>query len=135
MDFNFGSLKLLKPKPGISEDFGFRLGNTKGAYNISFSSSDFNDVCWWTLEAQSASIMQNDSTAVHSDVTSYIAGTVTAIQSVIGVILNLLLIIALLKNSKLRTQYLTKAIVSILVTDLIWCVSILPMFSLRFFAR
>lgn len=135
MAFNFGSLTFFKPNPDFSAHFGVRLGDTKRAYNISFNSSNYHDLCWWTPEIQSASITENDSTVAQSEVTSYIAGTVTAIQSVIGVILNLLLIIALLKTSKLRTQYLTKAIVSILVTDFLFCVSFLPLISIRFFAR
>ena len=135
MDFNFLSLKWIKPKPDFSENLGVRMGDTKGAYNISFNSSNYNDVCWWTLEEQPTSITENDLKDAYSEVTSYMAGTVTVIQSVIGAILNLLLIIALLKNSKLRTQYLTKSIVSILVTDFVWSVSFLPLMTLRFFAR
>ena len=133
MDFNFKWFKSDKPQTDFSENFGPRLGVTSTAYNISFNSSNYHDVCWWTLEAQSSSIPENDTTFAYSDITCYIAGAVFGIQSVIGTILNLLLIIALLRNAKLRKEYLTKTIISIVLTDFLWCVYFLPLMSLHYF--
>ena len=136
MDFNFKLFKFDKPQPDFSENFGARLGVTSTAYNISFNSSNYHDVCWWTLEAQSTEnefIPENDTTFAYSEITCYITGAVFAIQSVIGTILNLLLIIALLRNTKLRKEYLTKTILSIVVTDFLWCVYFLPLMSIHYF--
>jgi hypothetical protein len=133
MDFNFKLFEFDKPQPNVSENFGPRLGVTSTAYNISFNSSKYHDVCWWTLEAQSASIPENDTTFAYSEITCYIAGAVFAVQSVIGTILNFLLIVALLRNPKLRKEYLTKTILSIVVTDFLWCVYFLPLMSHHYF--
>ena len=112
-------------------EFKTRLGITRDAYKVPYNSSA-TDVCWWTLEAQSQSIPKNDTTFAYSDIESYIAGSIFALQSIVGTILNFLLIIALLRNPKLRKEYITGTIVSILITDLLWCAYILPITSLQF---
>ena len=82
MDFNFKWFESDKTQPDISKDFGARLGITRTAYSIPFNSSNYHDACWWTLEAQSEFIPENDTTFAYSDLTCYIAGTIFAIQSV-----------------------------------------------------
>ena len=104
-------------------------------YKLDFNTSDSNDVCWWTLDGEINSIPINDTTFAYSDTERYIAGVIFAFQSIIGAVLNFLLIIALLWNFKLRKEYLTKTIVSIAITDFLWSVYILPQYSLYFFQK
>jgi hypothetical protein len=104
-------------------------------YKLPFNTSESHDVCWWTLDGESTSIPVNDTTFAYSETERYIAGVIFALQSIIGAVLNFLLIIALLWNYKLRKEYLTKTIVSIAITDFLWSVYFLPQYSLYFFQK
>ena len=107
----------------------------KMVYKLPFNTSDSNDVCWWTLDGEATSIPINDTTFAYSDTECYIAGVIFAFQSIVGAVLNFLLIIALLWNFKLRKEYLTKTIVSMPITDFLWSVYFLPQYSLYFFQK
>ena len=131
----FGSFK---PDPDFIDnvpDGGIRsrLAGTMDSLKIGspdFKSHGSHEYCWWTLQTNFT-----DTTFVYSDVESNVAGVIFTLQSIVGSILNFLLIVALLRNSKIRKEYLTKTIVSIAITDFIWSVWVLPNVSVHFFTR
>ena len=131
MDFN---IKFLEFKKDVSET-GNRIGYTHMSYKLPLDSSNYYDVCWWTLGSEPFSFAVNDTTFVYTETESYIGGVIFALLSIVGAILNFLLIVALLSNSKLRKEYLTKTIVSIALTDFLWSICFLPLFSLHYFQR
>ena len=108
-----------------------RLADTMDSLKISstdFASHGSHEHCWWTLDTKFT-----NKTSAYSDVESNVAGVIFTIQSIAGSILNFLLIVALLRNPKIRKEYLTMTIVSISITDFLWSVWVLPNMSMRFF--
>ena len=61
---------------------------------------------------------------------SNMAAFVAASQSIIGAVLNTLVIISLIRNPELRKGYLTPLIVSIAVTDLLFSVIACPVLAM-----
>ena len=130
MDFNFN---IFKSKLNLQEDVDLintRLGLTDQAWQVEFNSSSNGNFCWWTLNSSEV-----DTTLAYSNVQSDIAGVVLMLLSITGSILNFLLIVALLKNTKIRQEYLTKTVVSIAITDFLWNIIWCPVLSLRYFTR
>ena len=72
---------------------------------------------------------------VYPEIESNFAGVGFALESIVGTILNLLVILALQRNSDFRKEYLTPSIVSIALTDLLHSVFTLPILSLHFFTK
>ena len=141
MDLNFD---FFKPKHDLSKDeitFGPRIGLTSESQKVDFNSSHNGDFCWWTLNSTKVDpwpvyVNQHSrTTVVYADHASNLGGVIFAILSVPGAILNFLLIVALLKNTKIRQEYLTKTVVSIAITDFLWSIYWLPIMSLRYFTR
>ena len=80
--------------------------------------------------------LTDDSTDyVYSEGESILAGLGATFQAIAGTILNLLVIVALLKNTNLRKEYLTPAIISLSVTDLLFSVITLPALAHRYFSQ
>ena len=138
----FGSFK---PNPNsidnvTEDDLLLRLGLTRDSLKISRSEfpeysaagspSVSHEYCWWTLDTN-----VTDTSFAYSDVHSYVGGTIFTLQSIAGTILNFLFIVALLRNRKLREEYLTWTILSISITDFIWSVFVLPVNAVHFFTR
>ena len=99
------------------------------------NTSKYFETCWIKIDPAiniTASGLP-DTSFVFSMSESYAAGIVNAIQSVIGVILNTLVIVALLRNSELRQQPLTPSIISISITDLLFSGFILSVTTIHWF--
>ena len=133
MDF-FGSFKpnlnFINDVP--ERDIVQRLADTMDSLKISsidFPSHGSHEHCWWTLQTNFT-----DTIFAYSDLESNAAGVIFTLQSIAGSILNFLLILALLRNPKIRKECLTLTIVSITITNFIWCVYVLPIMSMHFFA-
>ena len=77
--------------------------------------------------------ISNDTSYVYDGIPTIWAGLGTGIESVLGVVLNGLVIIAILKNPKLRKEYLTPAIVSLALTDFLYSWHLLLPLSIHFF--
>ena len=71
----------------------------------------------------------------YSEGESILAGLGATFQAIAGTILNLLVIVALLKNTNLRKEYLTPAIISLSLTDLLFSVVTLPALAHRYFSQ
>ena len=115
--------------------FGSRIGLTVQSYKIKLNDSQAHDYCWWTLRGTNVSISENDTTFAYPDVVADTAGVLFGLEGAVGVLLNVVLISALLRNSSIREQYMTKTIVSILISDFLFSGFWLPIMSLRFVNR
>ena len=130
MDFNFNIFKSKVKLPEEDDSINLRLGLTDQAWKVQFNSSSNGKFCWWTLKSSEV-----DTSPAYSNGQSDIAGVVFMLWSIPGSILNLLLIVALLKNTKIRQEYLTKTVTSIAITDFLWNIIWCPVVSLRYFTR
>ena len=72
------------------------------------------------------SLLSNETNWVYSKGESTVACVVFSLLSIAGFILNLLIILALLKSSSLRKEYLTSFIISLAITDLAFSTFALP---------
>ena len=104
---------------------------------IKFKSSNFHDTCWMldNVTLTSLHLSPNDANFVYSEKESIMAGVVIALQSIFGTILNFLVIVALLRNSELRKEYLTPTIISIAIANFIHSIYTLPILSCHFLMK
>ena len=104
---------------------------------IKFKSSNFHDTCWMldNVTLISLHLSPNDANFVYSEKESIMAGVVIALQSIFGTILNFLVIVALLRNSELRKEYLTPTIISIAIANFIHSIYTLPILSCHFLMK
>ena len=131
MEFNFN--KLFNPEPDASNGddfFGPRISKTNEAWKVDFDSPNNGNFCWWTLNSTEV-----DTISAYSNALSDLGGVLFLLLSILGLILNFLLIVVLLKNSKIRQEYMTKTVVSIAINDFCWSILLFPCKSLRFFLR
>ena len=87
------------------------------------------------LKVDMLSKLDNSTDYCYNEVESILGGVGSTIQAIAGTILNLLVILALLKNEHLRKEYLTPAIISLSTTDLIFSILTLPMLAHRYFLQ
>ena len=104
---------------------------------VKFNSSEYFDTCWMKIDSRSTSSLlpSYDTSFVYDETESIVAGYVSALQSIFGTILNILVIYTTLRNNKLRNEYLTPSIISISLADLLFCMISLPIISLHFLLR
>ena len=87
------------------------------------------------LKVAMDSILDDSTDYCYGDEESILAGLGALLQAIAGTILNLLVILALLKTKQLRKEYLTPAIVSLALTDLLFSAVTLPMLAHRYFSQ
>ena len=97
---------------------------------VNLTSSDYNDYCYLKVDGNK---LTNITDYCYSRAESLIAGVGATLQSVAGVTLNILVILALLRTKSVRNEYITPAIVSLIVTDLLFSMFTLPMLAARYF--
>ena len=97
---------------------------------VNLTTSDYNDYCYLKVDGNK---LNNITDYCYSHAESLIAGVGATLQSVAGVTLNILVILALLKTKSVRNEYITPAIVSLIVTDLLFSMFTLPMLAVRYF--
>ena len=100
--------------------------------------STTDDICW--IKSNSSfnvyTFLKNDDYDLELNdnyAKNVVAGVFVTIESIGGTLLNLLVIIALLRNTQLRKEYLTPFIISNAMTDLIFSSISLPTMSIRCF--
>ena len=128
--FNFEKL-ISDSNSGIQN----RIGSTAHSHPVDLNTSDYHEKCWWTLEKESVSTTIYDGTFSYSNTDANVAGIICTLESIVGALLSLLLIVVLLKNSEIRKEYMTKTVVSIAITDFLFSVFWLPLMSLHYFTR
>ena len=103
---------------------------------VRLNSSKYFEMCWnqTDLDSNLSSFDVLDTSFVYSKSEAYVAGFVNGVQSIVGTILNMLVIIALLRNSELRKQPLTPSIISISITDLLFSGYILSVATIHWFS-
>ena len=98
------------------------------------NSSMYFDNCWMKLSPHldNSSFRCNDTSFAYNETQAWFAGLAIALESFTGTILNFLVIVALLRNSELRKEYMTPGIISMAITDFLFSVAVLPVLSLLF---
>ena len=97
---------------------------------VNLTVSDYNDYCYLKVDGNKLNTITD---YCYSHAESLIAGVGATLQSVAGVTLNILVILALLRTKSVRNEYITPAIVSLIVTDLLFSMFTLPMLAARYF--
>ena len=90
---------------------------------VKFNSSEYFDTCWMKIDPRNKTsplLPSHDTSFVYDETESMVAGYVSALESILGIILNVLVIATLLRNHKLRKDYLTPSIISISLADLLF---------------
>ena len=108
-------------------------GENISHYNRVHLTGAHMSICY--LKVDLNSILDDSTDYCYSDAESILAGLVAMLQAIAGTMLNLLVIVALLINTHLRKEYLTPAIISLSVTDLLFSVITLPALAHRYFSR
>ena len=98
---------------------------------------DYRPVCWMQTDSYPIQfeIRIDDGSFIHSKIDSIIGGIGTGLISIGGTFLNILIIIILLRSSKLRNEYLTPFIVSMSMADFGYSVFALPFQCIRYFTK
>ena len=123
------------PRPLILNELKSRIGKTHEAFQVEIDSNGYYDQCWWTLENETSPNVTRKTASVYSEAEAGFATGVFALFSVVGAVLNFLMIIAIVKNQKFRKEYLTPTLVSILVTDFVFSIYYLPIVSSSYYIR
>ena len=104
--------------------------------SINTSISNYFKTCWIKIDPESNTAeLRSDTSFGYSESVSIIAGSLYTLESMVGAILNILVIITLLKSSRLRKEYLAPCIISVAFNNYIYCMYPLLVQSLQFFMR
>ena len=98
---------------------------------------DYRPVCWMQTDSYPIQfeIRIDDGSFIHSKIDSIIGGIGMGLISIGGTFLNILIIIILLRSSKLRSEYLTPFIVSMSLADFAYSIFGPPIQCIRYFTR
>ena len=98
---------------------------------VDLTGSKYNDKCYLKVDINSE--LNSDTSYCYSNTESIIAGLSATFQSIAGITLNFLIIVALLRTKSIRKEYITPSIISLIVTDLLFSMFTLPMMAVRYF--
>ena len=94
---------------------------------VPFNASAYFTKCWMQTSQNLSDDIENlGMNSLYSRSTLNVAGTLIGIESVGGVLLNAIIFIILIRKPDLRKEYLTPSILSIALTDFIFCLICLP---------
>ena len=101
------------------------------------NSSQYFDTCWLKTVANLTTDQEKimDISFIYSNTESILAGFFNLLQSIFGATLNFLVLFVLLRNPKLRNDNITPSIISIAVTDFLFCAYPLPAISVHWFTK
>ena len=104
---------------------------------VKINTSEYFDYCWLKVDPSSTDpiVRSTDPSYVYSNTESILFGVGYIPLSVIGSVMNLLVILAILRSSELRKEYLSPSILSIALNDFIFSISTIPMASLLGFMK
>ena len=100
--------------------------------NLTQNESLYNTKCYLNV---GLGWYPNDTIFVYSETQSVLTGICAAVIGVLGAVLNSIIIVALIKNSNIRKEDFTPFILSLALSDLLFCVLVLPFNAARFFQR
>jgi hypothetical protein len=101
-------------------------------YDYNINTSNFYYLCIMNLNPYYFSFPNQDT---YSETAAFAYGLSAIIKSLVGFILNLLVILAIIRSSDLRKEYLTPSILSIAMADFILSAYVLPKMAFIVFAR
>ena len=109
----------------------------KHYFEVDLHTSKYFNSCWTNVnpEALSYRVLTENPGFCYSEAVAIMTGLFNMFESVVGVILNLLVILAALRNKDIRKEYLTPSILSIAVTDLILSAYVIPLTAIKFLSR
>ena len=107
--------------------------NISHYHDVDLDGSDYNDHCYLKVDLNSA--LDNSTDYIYSSALTVFAGVGCFLESLVGQVLNLIVLLALCKDAKLRKEYLFIPVVSLILTDYLFSITTLPMLSVRFFVR
>ena len=118
----------------------FNYSEIETTYFISISTqntSKYFECCWLMVDPKASiqAIESNDPSFVYSKTESTISGLLAMLLSIVGAILNFLVICAIRRSRGLRKEYLTPSILFLSIIDFIFSVYILSVRSLLGFTR
>ena len=102
----------------------YHLENLTGSHN-------YNSHCYLKVDGNSE--LDNSTGYIYSPAVSIIGGLGATLESICGSFLNLIVILAVLKDSSLLKDYLSKPIVSLVATDLLFSILYLPLLAIKYF--
>ena len=116
----------------------FNMNHTRDAKNVSHYhlvnlTNSFMKTCYLKVDMRSR--LDDSPDYCYSDAESILGGFGATIEAILGSILNLLVMVALVKNVNLRKEYMTRAIVSLATTDFLFSIVTLPMLAHRYFSQ
>ena len=109
----------------------------KHYFEVPLHTSKYFNSCWTKInsEEQSFRALTEDPGFCYSDAVAIITGLLITFESVIGIVLNVLVILAVLRSKDIRKEYLTPSMLSIAITDFIFSACVIPVSASRFFSR
>ena len=102
-------------------------------YQLVNLTNAFMKTCYLKVDMRSS--LDNSTDYCYSNAESVLAGLGATLEAIAGSILNLLVIVALVRNPYLRKEYMTTSIVSLAITDFLFSIVTLPMLAHRYFSQ
>ena len=102
-------------------------------YQLVNLTNAFMKTCYLKVDMRSS--LDNSTDYCYSNAESVLAGLGATLEAIAGSILNLLVIVALVRNPYLRKEYMTTSIVSLAITDFLFSIVTLPMLAHRYFTQ
>ena len=126
-----GKTRLQKDMETIPRSFGSEA-NTSYVKLVKINTSEYFDQCWLHVDPSSTIpiVRSTDPSFVFTPTESIIFGIGYIPLSIMGSVLNLLVMLAILKSPGLRKEYLTPSIFSIALNDFIFSICTIPIASL-----
>ena len=87
------------------------------------------------VDSDCAQDLFRDPDFMYSETEAMTAGGFNTLQSIVGSILNCMVILAILRSTDLRKEYLTPCILSIAITDFLFSIVVLPVMAITFFQK
>ena len=100
---------------------------------VNLTGSQYNSECYLKVDLRST--LDNSTDYVYSSALSTFGGFVCCFESLLGSFLNLIVILALSNDPKLRKEYLFIPVASLVATDYAYSITTLPMLAVRFFVQ
>ena len=121
-------------------------------FEVDIDSAKHFDKCWTKIDPKSEigvrlsadPLLEHSDSAhdlfhnpefMYSETGAMTAGGFNTLQGIVGAILNCMIILAILRNTDLRKEYLTPCIFSIAITDFLFSISVLPVMAMTFFQK
>ena len=99
-------------------------------HEVPLLTSNYFNTCWTKIDFRTVRVISDDPSFHYTYAQSVTEGVFNIVLSICGIILNLLVILAILRNKEIRKEYLTPSIFSISCTDLIFSLSSIPSLSI-----